>query len=141
VKVLLGRYARKLAIERTLVTLKKSIKYELPEISSELCRIFRGHYATQSKNELAYKKYAELALFFQKNTDAEDLAVKRYEHTSILLRKSGNSKLVIELCAKYCEELKPVVSEFKTFRLHLWYYFMAIRGALINAFTNTQAKF
>ncbi|NND34065.1 MAG: hypothetical protein HKN76_15860 [Saprospiraceae bacterium] len=129
VRILIGRYARKPAIQLALDTLKKSIKYELPEISLELCRLLRSHYATQSKNESAYRKYSNLASFYQKNAAAEDLAISRYEHTSILMRKSTRNQIVIELCDNYCEELKPFTKEFTSFRLNLWYYFIAIRGA------------
>ena len=128
VKILLGRYARTPAIEIAQDTLRTSERFEFSEVSLELCRVLRNHYAFHAQSEPRYRKYANLAKKYEKIVAEEDLVLEMYDETSILLKKlAKNKKKVIQLCDKFEKQLLPIRSTNHNFKFHLWYFFLLLR--------------
>lgn len=127
VKTLLGRYARTPAIELAASTLTKSIRFEFSEITYELCKILRSHYAIILNRKSLYEKYAELATHYSKVVTAEDLVAERYDHISALSHRARTKEVVIEFCSKYEKELEPYLKKYDSYRLHLLYYFIGLK--------------
>ncbi len=134
IRILLGRNARRSAISLARKTLKKSVNFEFSEISLEIARILRTHYAIHQKNLRMHLKYADLVKFYFDLCEAEDLAVGFYEHTSAMLNRSVVKKeAVLETCAKYLQELEPLTKKWDSYKLHLSYYFIALRQETLKA--------
>lgn len=127
VRTLLGRYARTPAIEIAQDTLKKSLKFEFSEISFEICKLLRAHFAIHSQNRSLYEKYASLAIHYRDITQAEDLAAERYDHICILMKNMNDNDQIVDTCEKYETELKHYIEKFDSYRLHLLYYFIALK--------------
>ena len=128
VRILLARYARKSAISIALDTVKKADKYEFSEISAELYKLLRNHYASHEHNRSRYRKYTELHRKYRDTALAEDLVFEMYDSTSIMMPKvSLNRNTIIKNCLRYQTQLKPLLKKHQSFRLHLWYYFLMLR--------------
>lgn len=127
VRTLLGRYARTPAIEIALDTLKKSAKFEFSDVSFELSKLLRAHFAIHVQNRTLYDKYANLASYYHDLTTAEDLAAERYDHICIVMKNMNDHEQIIELCEKYEKELGPYLETYDSYRLHLLYYFIALK--------------
>lgn len=127
IKTLLGRYARTPAIELAESTLKKSIRFEFSEISYELTKILRSHYAIIENRRTLYNKYAELSNYYCKLVSAEDSVAEKYDHISALSHRVKSQDIVINFCSQYEKELEPLVKKYDSYRLHLLYYFIGLK--------------
>lgn len=128
IRLLLARYARRSAIELIKDTIKKSDKYEFSEISAELYKLLRNHYANYDYSISRYQKYHGLAIHYREIAAAEDLVFEMYDSTSILSQKLiQNRSIIIAKCEEYKSSLIPILHKYKSFRLHLWSYFLFLR--------------
>ena len=133
IKIILGRFVQKPAVKLIHSTLKQSLKYEFTEISAELYRLLRTHHATYSSDIKLFRKYLKLADKFDEIFNAENLAVKYYQDAAILLSKLSVNKNEFNLKAtKYLDDLKPLINQHDTYRLHLFYYFLALQLNTVN---------
>lgn len=126
VKILLGRYARTPAIELAEETLRKSIKYEFSDVSFELCKILRSHFAIHSQSHKKFCQYDKESDHYGKLCNLEDDIIKGYEE-SVVLEKLVTKNELVEICNKYLNKIEPFLESKDSFRLHLWYYFLALR--------------
>jgi hypothetical protein len=134
IRILIGRNARKAALQIAKDTIRQSEKYEISEITLELYRILRQHYAVNTRDKKSYERSVQMADYYQKVVDAENLVSKFYEHTCIILNREPNAKRkVIELCNRYELELKPLLKLYNCYRLHLIYYFIILRRVTLEA--------
>jgi hypothetical protein len=127
VRILIGRYARTPAIEIAEDTLKKSIRFEFSEISFELAKILRAHYAIHDQNNSSYKRYAAMAETYKEISFAEDLMAEKYDHVCITTKKSNGNEVILKLIEKYEKEVEPYLNKIKSYRLHLLYYFLILK--------------
>ncbi len=127
-RILIGRSARKSALMIARKTMSTVRKYEFSQLALELCRLLRSHFAIHTKNRALFNRYDRLADYYQGLVNAEEEAIRYYEHTCVLLKKRDPSKkLISDLCSRYLDQLHPYIRKYDSYRLHLTYYVIALR--------------
>ena len=140
-RILIGRNARKAAMQIVEDTFRKSVKFEFSDLSLELSRMLRQHYGINTRKKSLFDKYSKLVELYSEIAHAEDLAMQYYEHTSVLLnRDSKNAQEVIKLCDEYEIRLKPLIAKYDWYRLHFMYYTIILRRESLKGDQNQILK-
>lgn len=71
-------------------------------------------------------KYDKLSGHYQSLCELEDEIIRGYEE-SVALEKNISKNELIKVCDKHLNKIQPILDENDSFRLHLWYYFLALR--------------
>lgn len=130
IKILLGRYARTPAIELAKDTLKQAIKFEFSDISFEIAKLLRSHYAIHSHSFKLFLKYDSLSKHYSLLSTIEDEIIRGYEESIASIKILSRDQLVA-LCDNHLKSIEPYLEKHDSYKLHLWYYFLALRKANI----------
>lgn len=139
IKILIGKSARKPAISLAEKTIKKSIRYDFTDITLELARILRTHYATIEGNKTKYVFYQNLinkhAIIYQYELKAEEY------YTDIIVNYTSSHSTKPELTKsvnKYYDELRGVLKNFNSYKLNLnSYLIFALKFEIKNDYKET----
>ena len=118
--LLLDRSARHTAIGIAETTLKTALKYDLTEFALLLARQITKHYAYLHPNRKKYLYYKKHVEELKKVFDAEMLVEDYYNIMSreFNLSKSSKKKTHFEQLKLYCQELKELQKEIKSYRFN-----------------------
>lgn len=138
-KVLIGRGARKSALQLGEKTLKKAIRFEFTELIVDVARHLRLHYGTVEGNRNKFKEYNEIVKKYIDILHAELLSEEYFIDLAINFVKSRSTKMEIEDTAtQYAEELRTYTNKYDSFQLNLTAYnVFALRYQIVNDYRNT----
>lgn len=127
INILLGREAKKTAIEIAEKILKKAIKYEFTVLLVDITKTLRDHYAGQFGNKKKYELYKGLLKESRKNWFAEMQAESFYTELITNYVHSITAKpYIFEVADQYLQELAPYQAASKTYRLHMFAYLIEV---------------
>ncbi len=119
-KILIARGVGYLSIELLERSLQKAEKFEFTEMAVEITKILKRHYGTRDLNEQLFNHYKQLAERYQKLAQIEDLAEEYFIESNLFFSKNkSNPRAVQTFAATRFEKLKPYLSHYTTYRLHL----------------------
>jgi hypothetical protein len=139
VKVLTGKSAKVSANELCKNILSPAVKYEFTDLLVEIFRLLRSNAATIERDEKNFEYYNEQFQYYTKVWLAVGKSEELYCRLISLYHRANISKQEIHEKAKvYYEELKPIMDEFDTYKIHLCgrLIHMAIHMS-INDYVNT----
>ncbi len=121
VKILLGKNARKAAIDLSTQTLRQALRYEFNDIAYDIVRNLRLHYGTVAPGYQKYQEYDELFRRLQQIVQAETLAEDIYTRFIIeyVRKKAGREELIKEVRRSH-QSLAPYTARFDSYSLHLY---------------------
>ena len=123
VKILIGRGARRSAIQIAEKTLKQAEKFEFTDIALDICRVLRTHYGIIVRDKKLYKLYNGKVKNYQEISGAEIMAEEYYTDLVINFSKTKSSKQeILEISKEYVDELKCYLDRFQSYRLILFSY-------------------
>lgn len=139
IKILIGRNARRNAIQLAEKTLKRALKFEFTDLVVSLARDLRLHYGTILGNHKGYSNYKSIVRKYQKILQAELMAEELYTDLAINFVNSRATKVEIESIAMdYESELLELIENFDSYRLNLFAYLaISLRYQISNDHKNT----
>lgn len=139
IKILLGRGARTSAIKMAEKSIKKSIRFEFNDITTELAKTLRLHYSTIEGNKKKYKYFKNIFKKYNNIYQAELLAEEYYGDIAINYVNSQSTKPELKKIAEgYSKELRILVKNHNSYKLNLYNYLIfALCYEIENDFINT----
>ncbi|MEM9821309.1 MAG: hypothetical protein AAF985_09565 [Bacteroidota bacterium] len=139
IAILLGRNARKPAIDLAQRTLRVAMKYEFSEITLELCKRLRRHYGAMEGNIKKFNEYNELTKKYSKLVQAELIADEYCQRLTLPFAKSkaNADDELKQLAIQFEKELLKYTDEMHSFNLNLYAYTVyVLRYELFRDFKN-----
>ena len=127
IRILLARGAKKLSIGLAEKLLKRSMKFELTEISLELARILLRHYRTRDINSVKEKYYDTIVTQTLKIFLAEIEVDKWY---GLSAKTLANTKITnatkVKIIADYAKEIHKIFPKQESFKIGRFAYTVLI---------------
>jgi hypothetical protein len=139
VKILIGRNARRSAIQLAEQTLKKALKFEFTDLIINLAKDLRLHYGTVTGERKPYQEYKDLIKKYQEIFLAELQVEELYTDLAINFVNSRATKIEVETLAEnYVEDLELLIKKYSSYRLNLYAYLgISLRYQISNDHQNT----
>lgn len=123
INILLGRAARRAAIELAERVLKQAIKYEFTIIVVDITKILKGHYGGFLRNKKKYNRYKNIFNQYQKiwlsEMEAEEFYIELV--TNEITQKNSH-----EIANTYLQTLRPYTQQYQSYRLNLHYFLIEL---------------
>ena len=132
IKTLLGRSARKSAINLIKRTIKYSVKFEVSDITLELFRLLRTHHASKTGNKNQYVKYSNLVHKYRTIVNDENFALDHYDHLSLYLVRNTYAS------DEYLEYAKNVISDLKKKSTNSYRFILISRTIICNYYLHSR---
>ena len=130
-RILLGRYARASAIELAERVMRKSLEFEIYEISLEAAIMIREHHAFRTGRHSVFHSIQNRIQEYEDIVAAEKLAKYYHQHLHVaLIRSATPNQDYFDLARKYIDELSAIRATIKSFGFNLIYYSMKVELAL-----------
>lgn len=122
-KILLGRGARKAAIQLAERIFFIAKKFEFTDIGLATAQILQGHYGPIMGNNKRYNFYRKYVKEYAEIYHAELFAEDYYNDLAINYSKSKSTKTeILEIAIQYTKELEVYTSKYVSYRLNLYAY-------------------
>ncbi len=123
IDILLGRGARKTAIELAEKTLRQSIKFEFTENTINLLKKLSRHYGMMENNKKKFYEYSSLTNEYLEIFNAETIAEQF--HTKLAIHFNNNSTVsneIIQEAKDYSNQLKKYLKKVDSNRFLMYAY-------------------
>ncbi len=140
VKILLGREARVAAIQLAHKILRQTLKFEFTDLTIDVARILRLHYAVFEGDEKKFNQYDEIVQTQEAIHRAETAAEKYYEQLVLNYVTAKSTQTEInEQAAAFSEALEQMVETHSSHNLHRTFYLIeVIRYMAVNDYKATN---
>lgn len=138
IEILLGRGARKVAIEMAEKTLRQTLKFEFTEISINLLKKLSRHYGLHDKNKKKFEQYTQLSQIYLEIFYAETIAEQLHTKLGIHIDNQKTiSKEVIVLAQNYSKQLETYLDNVDSNKfLIIAYLIFSIRYEIVHDYRN-----
>lgn len=133
-KILLGKNAWSACVEISERILKYALKYEFTEMTLDLLRMLRLHYATRIGDSKRFGEFKRKHEEYEELFIAENKAELLYCELVIPYVNNQSTKGGLQqLAQEYFEQIRPSLEKFSSYRLHLY-------GSMIRLMTFTMVN-
>ncbi|MEZ4990407.1 MAG: hypothetical protein R2824_08340 [Saprospiraceae bacterium] len=120
IKILLGKTARKPAINLAHKVIQKSIEFTFTDITLELAKILRLHYGVSAGDEKKFDYYNNLVHINISVYQAELKAEEYYAHIcSFYVKSTLINTRILPIIEKYITELNELNNKYSSYRLYI----------------------
>jgi len=120
---LLGRAARRAAIELSEKVLKQAIKYEFTVLIVDITKTLKSHYGGFLRDKNKYNRYKDLFNLYQETWHAEMDAEELYIE---LITNYAALKDVHKTAKEFLTQLSPAVQKLQSYKLHLHFHLIEL---------------
>jgi len=127
IKMLLGRNARKSAIQLARRALKQAVRFEFSDVCRDITDVLRFHYGAIEGDFKKYEEYNQLYQQYQGQAMWEAKAKGLYLSLVIhYVNEKGYKTKIGRQAAGAYEELRAALSEYNTHNLHLYAFLIRL---------------
>ncbi|MCB0549932.1 MAG: hypothetical protein KDD19_20340 [Phaeodactylibacter sp.] len=120
-RMLLGKNAWKSSVEICERILKYALKYEFTEMALDLLRILRLNYSTRLGDITKFEEYKRLFQEYEQIMLADNKAELLYSELVMhYVRNISTKENLQQQAIEYYEALRPNLSQFDSYKLHLY---------------------
>ncbi|MEN0004270.1 MAG: hypothetical protein AAF798_09010 [Bacteroidota bacterium] len=138
IKILLGKNARKPAVNLAENTIKKAIRFEFVDITIALARVLRVHYGSIMGNKKKFNHYHKLTQEYAEIANAEIKVEGYYSALGVnIVNSRATKKELAEIATAFADDLEQIIKKYSSYRINLHAYLvLTLQYEIVNDFQN-----